>query len=197
MTSVRKTLKTLVWSAQTGSISCEICPENNHKIPCFFTDCFPAKFALKIPAKFPRNRPIFLRFCSQKSREIWLFFCELSEAMYMYTQQLEILVIAMMIDIPSHIGSSQMDTLVPSQNPIFLNWHTNFVVLHFCEWQAPVMDTLFASQGCSLTGASTVSLTAKDQANALTTGFLQTDSVQRKLCPIAWDSQGLWILQLG
>ena len=47
------------------------------------------------------------------------------------------------------------------------------------------MDTLFASQGCSLTGASTVSRTAKDQANALTTGFLHTDSVQRKSCPIA------------
>ena len=112
----------------------------------------------------------------------------------MYTQQLEIFVIAV-INIPSHIGSSQMDTLVseqlymylrpPSQNPVFLNWHTNFVVLHFCEWRAPVVDTLFASQGCSLTGASTVSRTAKDQANALTTGFLHTDSEQRKSCPIA------------
>ena len=51
MTSVRKTLKTLVWSAQNRSISCEICPENNHKICRLFTDCFPAKFTLKIPAK--------------------------------------------------------------------------------------------------------------------------------------------------
>ena len=51
MTSVRKTLKTLVWSAQNRSISSEICPENNHKIRRFFTDCFPAKFAPKIPAK--------------------------------------------------------------------------------------------------------------------------------------------------
>ena len=32
MTSVRKTLKTLVWSVQNWSISSEICPENNHKI---------------------------------------------------------------------------------------------------------------------------------------------------------------------
>ena len=60
MTSVRKTLKTLVWLAQNRSISSEICPENNHKIRCFFTDCFPAKFAPKIRAKsadFPRVRP--------------------------------------------------------------------------------------------------------------------------------------------
>ena len=51
MTSVRKTLKTLVWSAQNRSICCEICPEINHKFRRFFTDCFPAKFALTIPAK--------------------------------------------------------------------------------------------------------------------------------------------------
>ena len=51
MTSVRKTLKTLVWSAQNRSISSEICPANNHKIYCLFTHCFPAKFAPKIPAK--------------------------------------------------------------------------------------------------------------------------------------------------
>ena len=185
MTSARKTLKTLVWSVQNRSIFCEISPENNHKIFHFFTYCFPAKFARKIPAKFPQNRPIFPWFCPQKSRKIWLFFSELSEALFMYTQQIEILVIAMMIDIPSHIGSSQMDTLVPSQNPVFLNWHTHFVVLHFCEWRAPVLDTLFASQGCPLTGASTVPWTAKDQANALMTGFLHTYSMQKKSCPIA------------
>jgi len=66
MTSVRKTLKMLVWSAQNRSIPNEICPENNHKIHCFFTDCFPAKFAPKIPAK--------LADFSLKSRKIWLFF---------------------------------------------------------------------------------------------------------------------------
>ena len=30
----------------------------------FFTDCFLAKFALKFPVKFPRNRVTFLRICS-------------------------------------------------------------------------------------------------------------------------------------
>ena len=81
MTSVRKTLKTLVWSAQNRSISSEICPENNHKILRFFTDCFPAKFAPKIPPKFPPNRPIFPRFCPSQSHEIWLFSRDLWEAL--------------------------------------------------------------------------------------------------------------------
>ena len=36
MTSVRKTLKTLVWSAQNRSISNEVFPENNHKIGLFW-----------------------------------------------------------------------------------------------------------------------------------------------------------------
>ena len=35
MTAVRKTLKTLVWSAQNQSISDEVFPENNHKISLF------------------------------------------------------------------------------------------------------------------------------------------------------------------
>ena len=63
MTSVRKTLKTLVWSAQNRSISSEICPENNHKSRRFFTDFFSAKFAPKVPTKFPWNRLIFPWFC--------------------------------------------------------------------------------------------------------------------------------------
>ena len=51
MASVRKTLKTLAWKVQNRSISSEICPENNHKIRHSFTDCFPAKFAPKVPTK--------------------------------------------------------------------------------------------------------------------------------------------------
>ena len=51
MTSVRKTLKTPVSSAQNRSITSEICPEKKHKICRFFTDCFPAKFAPKIHAE--------------------------------------------------------------------------------------------------------------------------------------------------
>ena len=54
MTSVREMLKTLVWSAQNRSISCEICPENNHKISHFLLIAFwqslpliSANFSLK------------------------------------------------------------------------------------------------------------------------------------------------------
>ena len=72
-TSVRKTLKTLVWSAQIQLISGEICPENNHKIHRFFIDWFPAKFAPKIPAKFLQNWPIFPQFCPKNSAKFNFF----------------------------------------------------------------------------------------------------------------------------
>ena len=52
-------LKDARQSAQIRSISSKICPENSPEISLIFTDCFPAKFAPKIPVKFPRNRPIF------------------------------------------------------------------------------------------------------------------------------------------
>ena len=61
MTSVRKTSKTLVWSAQNRSISSEICPKNNHKMGWFL----PIAFLRSLPRKFPRN-----------SREIDWFFCK-------------------------------------------------------------------------------------------------------------------------
>ena len=59
MTSVRKTLKTLVWSAQNRSISKEVFPENSHKIGLFW----PIDFQLSLPRKFLRNRSIFRRIC--------------------------------------------------------------------------------------------------------------------------------------
>ena len=58
MTSVRKTLKTLVWSAQNQSISDEVFPENNHKISLFW----PIDFRLSLP-QILRNRSIFPRIC--------------------------------------------------------------------------------------------------------------------------------------
>ena len=57
MTSVRKTLKTLVWSAQNRSISKDVFPENSHKIGLFW----PIDFQLSLPRKFLRNRSIFRR----------------------------------------------------------------------------------------------------------------------------------------
>ena len=77
MTSVRKTLKTLVWSTQNRSISSEICPEKTHKIRRFFTDCFPAKFVPKIPAKSADFSPIL----SLKIPRNLTFFRDLSEAL--------------------------------------------------------------------------------------------------------------------
>ena len=47
----------------------------------FFTNRFSVKLASKIPAKFPRNWPFFPRICPWKSGEIWLFFCDLPEAL--------------------------------------------------------------------------------------------------------------------
>ena len=62
MTSVRKTFKTLVWSAQNRSISDKInFPSKITTKSAFFTEWFSVKFAPNIPAKVPQNRPIFLR----------------------------------------------------------------------------------------------------------------------------------------
>ena len=70
ITSVRKTLKTLVWSAQNRSISSEIFSENNHKIHRFFL----ITFWPSLPWKFPRNWPIFPRFCPKKIPRNLTFF---------------------------------------------------------------------------------------------------------------------------
>ena len=78
MTSVRKTLKTLVWSAQDRSISNEVFPENNHKIDLFL----PIDFRLSLPRKCLRNRSTFPRICPWKSREICLFSREVSEVLH-------------------------------------------------------------------------------------------------------------------
>ena len=80
MTSFRKTLKTLVWSAQNRSISDEIFPENNHKIGLFYRlifgdvyseNCreigwFIHECAPKNPAKFD-----FFSAPYQKSCTVW------------------------------------------------------------------------------------------------------------------------------
>ena len=80
MTSVRKTLKTLVWSAQNRSISDEVFPENNHKIGLFW----PIDFRLSLPQKFLRSRLIFPRICPEKDPRNLTFFRDLSEALHSY-----------------------------------------------------------------------------------------------------------------
>ena len=80
MTSVRKTLKTLVWSAQNRSISIEICLENNHKIGRFL----PA-FWWSLPRKFPWNSHeigrIFREVVPKNPAKFGFFFHDLSEAL--------------------------------------------------------------------------------------------------------------------
>ena len=61
ITSVRKTLKTMVWSRQNRWVSCEICHENNHKSGRFL----PTAFWRSLPWNFPPN-----------SRQIGRFFHE-------------------------------------------------------------------------------------------------------------------------
>ena len=68
MTSVRKTFKMLVWSAQNRSISSEFSLKISIK-SAVFTDCF----LRSLLQKFSRNWPIFPRICPLTSRKTWLF----------------------------------------------------------------------------------------------------------------------------
>ena len=81
MTSLRKILKMLVWSAQNRSISSEICCENNHKIGCFL----PIAFWWSLPRKLPRNsREIgrfFREFIPKNPMKFDFFFRDLLEAL--------------------------------------------------------------------------------------------------------------------
>ena len=82
MTSVRKTLKMLVWSAQNRSISSEICLENNHKISYFLL----IAFWLSLPRKLPRNSRkvggFFREFVPKNPAKFDFLFRDLSEALY-------------------------------------------------------------------------------------------------------------------
>ena len=84
MTSVRRTWKTLFWSAQNRSISSEICLKSNHKIGRFLpitfwwvcpensreipakTADFSANFSLKIPRNLTFSSAIYLKPCLKK-----------------------------------------------------------------------------------------------------------------------------------
>ena len=81
MTSARKRLKSLVWSAQNWSISREICLENNHKMGRFL----PIAFWWSLPRKLPWNsREIgrfFREFVPKNPAKFDFFFRDLSEAL--------------------------------------------------------------------------------------------------------------------
>ena len=79
MTSVRKTLKMLVWSAQNWSISSKICLENNHKIGRCYRLLFgevcpktPAKSA-DFSLKFVTKNPAKFDFSSVTYQKPWIY----------------------------------------------------------------------------------------------------------------------------
>ena len=83
MTSVRKMLKTLVWSVQNRLISSEICLKNNHQIGRFL----PIAFCWSLPEKLPWNYceigGYFREFVPKNPAKFDFFFCDLSEAQSM------------------------------------------------------------------------------------------------------------------
>ena len=52
--------------------------------------------------------------------------------------------------------SGQLYLRSPWKNPFLPGSHTNFVFTHSGKRPAPVTDTISASPGCLLTGASTI-----------------------------------------
>ena len=62
---------------QISAKTSEICSGSSHEIG----HSLPIIFQRNWPRKFPRNRPFFPRICPWKSREIWLFFRDLPEAL--------------------------------------------------------------------------------------------------------------------
>ena len=81
MTSVRKTLKTLVWSVQNRSISSEICLENNHKIGRFLAIAFWWSLSQKLPQNFCKIGRFFREFFPKNPAKFDFFFHNLSEAL--------------------------------------------------------------------------------------------------------------------
>ena len=81
MTSVRRTWKTLFWSAQNRSISSEIFLKSNHKIGRFL----PITFWWSLPRKRPRNSRengrFFREFLPKNPTKFDFFFRNLSEAL--------------------------------------------------------------------------------------------------------------------
>ena len=80
MTSFRKTLKTLVWSAQNQLITSEICPENEHKIGHFYRLLFGEVLRENF-CKIPAKSTDFSAYLSLKILQNLTFFCALSEAL--------------------------------------------------------------------------------------------------------------------
>ena len=81
MTSVRKTLKRLVWSAQIRLISSEICLENNHKIGRFLLIAFWWSIPWKLLRNSRKTGQFFREFVPKNPMKLDFFFRDLSEAL--------------------------------------------------------------------------------------------------------------------
>ena len=81
MTSVRKMLKTLLWSAQIRSISSEICLENNHKIGRFLLIAFWWSLPWKLLRNSRETGRFFCEFVPKNPTKLDFFFRHLSEAL--------------------------------------------------------------------------------------------------------------------
>ena len=74
MTSVRKTLKMLVWTAQNRLISSEICLENNHKIGRFLPIAFWWSLLHKLPWNYHEIGRFFRKFVPKNPAKFDFFF---------------------------------------------------------------------------------------------------------------------------
>ena len=81
MTSVRKTLKRLVWSAQIRLISSEICLENNHKIGRFLLIAFWWTLPRKLLWDSHETGRFLREFVAKNPMKFDFFFHDLSEAL--------------------------------------------------------------------------------------------------------------------
>ena len=79
---VRKTLKTLVWSAQNRLISSKICLENNHKIGRFLPIAFWWSLLWKLLRNYGEIGRFFREFVPKHPAKFDFFFQDLSEALF-------------------------------------------------------------------------------------------------------------------
>ena len=82
MTSVRKTLKTLVWPVQNQLISSKICLENNHKIGRFLLIAFWWSLPRRLPRNYSKIGRFFCEFVPKNTAKFDFFFLDLSEALF-------------------------------------------------------------------------------------------------------------------
>ena len=121
---------------------------------------FSANFDF-FPAKIPRNRPIFPRICPWKSREIFLFFREISEALLSATGLLPSLKVKVKVEtnkdsssikVRKFLNGREENKTLATPYPLPtnsvqmpVNFH-NFGELHLCSlWNLAILLTLILS----------------------------------------------------